>query len=1455
MSKFIDDEQSPQLEPNPASELGVIDKAIKAVGTKGQSDFIDEQHRERRRKERNKEAMANPEHTPGVPSSEPFQVITQTETDKGIAPDAPGFGSLVGNEIRNGITANLWGLLRDYGDSQPVDEKLIADLDNKASQLIEKYGWDESMTDELYGGTRSVEEMERKAERIHQQQGFMASLENTSMAKQLAAGFTGFVLDPINLIPGAAIYKGATAAGRIMPAIANTINASAKSRATAWAAMGAVEEAGRNYPRLLNDPTYSYEMYKMDVGLGAAFGGGLSVIPSAGIFVKSKLSREVNEALNQYRTSLNARLAVNKLTDALKVTKNPAAKAAVKKAMDEAAGPETVKAAKKAADLDRAQKQVEESTVNVKLSQMAEKLRTAADEGVVDAEAIVTEFASELRRVHPTFAKIAEAVAERAQRAAKKLEGEEGKSAGAAARQSTLKDKAGDVAADIKTEARMRSAELKETLEGIDNAFALAKGVAKGQKDEIIEQQMAAMQSIAKRAVIEKAKIQGVKPAKVASQVEVNQAVYGKFKRYQKRINQIDLELNRVLKEAGVEDRNIMSPIVGQSFKQVGVRGYVNWRDAIKKDFELGKRLEVVLDERMQRKIDDIYHKAPNADAALYKALDDAYKKVRADIQWSVMAVRDRNAAEVAMDPEWALLSREFRDSMGDDLATLDEIYNSTFNKVLRNQFGGFTRSYAGELAASQSPLAQWLALNIFELPGGTGGKVKRRETAAITMEMYMAEAAHPVNAAWIKAVRAEAQDTGIGGFEAATMKYSSAAADPNANALGRKVQLEMNARQAGGKSNAPKHVKEFADELEKAYDLLYRRQFENKVEGINGQNKIKAYMRQSWSEDRVLTDVLDGPLGRDGFEALVTKALRNRNPNATSGELKQRAETVVDRLTERVNNREGKTQSNIISDGDYINERVLHMDLDTSITHKGVEYNLLDFMSNDVVSDLNKYAKKASAAAAISKASGFKLNSADAIRSFIHAVGQESEALGTHVDVGTLTNAFKLMEGEPIMAFDARARKIRDAVALSGMNGLGESQLAELGLAMNRGMAGLFATSQVASRVAGKYRKAWGGLEMTAKQQDNERLLSEMQSVSTLYEQMHNLARQNVHFDDMYSGTSSSKAVTALNNVVDTVTGGKYRPVLQHIQTKWTGYGSIRTMEEQIAMAGLMHDIGRKLAGKPTSYTSDARLADIGVPMDLLKKKIDDGTITLDGDGNLQSLGLHAWSEAEKHSLGVALRRHAGQQVQMGFAGETSALMSNPWVAFMMQFRSYPNIAAEKQQMRNALFHDKEAAMGFALNAASSMAARVIRYHSLAAALPDNKQESYLNRKYDNLAHDTLMYMGGVGTMVNTFDIAQDPMEVTPPVFGWASNYIKAFTGLGDGMQQQDIANIANAVPLGTILQANLIAGVIRDKMQTAQTPGLLTDAVLGGEEEMQRLIENTSTSSFDPIFTNRGN
>jgi len=407
-------------------------------------------------------------------------------------------------------------------------------------------------------------------------------------------------------------------------------------------------------------------------------------------------------------------------------------------------------------------------------------------------------------------------------------------------------------------------------------------------------------------------------------------------------------------------------------------------------------------------------------------------------------------------------------------------------------------------------------------------------------------------------------------------------------------------------------------------------------------------------------------------------------------------------------------------------------------------------------------------------------------------------------------------MLGEPLStSFSANVRKIRDAVALAGMNGLGESQLAEMGLAMNRGTAALVGLNQVKNRVVGEMRAKWRGLELTPEQARDSAFLRELEEISTIHHDMHHLARNNVHFDTSLSATRDSAVMKGVDATVDTLTGGKYRPVMQYLQSTHTGYASIRAMQEELAMSGLMHDVGKKLNGLD-SFTSDARLADIGIPMDLLRAKLKSGDIQLNEGGSIKTLGIENWTPNEQHSLGVALQRHVAQQVQRGFTGESSALMQNPWMAFMMQFQSYPTIAVEKQQMRNIMFHDKEAAMGITLNTFSSAGARMLRYYSLSLGKPAEDREAYLDSKFSKLGEETFAYMGVAGMLETNYRIANKPSEITPAFYDWAGNYMKAAEGLEDGVQSKDVGNIASAIPLGTIAQMNIIMGAIRTLMSS---------------------------------------
>jgi hypothetical protein len=160
------------------------------------------------------------------------------------------------------------------------------------------------------------------------------------------------------------------------------------------------------------------------------------------------------------------------------------------------------------------------------------------------------------------------------------------------------------------------------------------------------------------------------------------------------------------------------------------------------------------------------------------------------------------------------------------------------------------------------------------------------------------------------------------------------------------------------------------------------------------------------------------------------------------------------------------------------------------------------------------------------------------------------------------------------------------------------------------------------------------------------------------------------------------------------------------------------------------------------------------------------------------------------------------------------------------MQFKSYPMLAAEKQQARHLKFADKEAAMGMMLNAVTSATARVIRYQSMAAAIPDEKnRQRYLDKKYESLAEDTWTYMGmagmlpsvkntavGIGTGRDRFG-GEYSVADEIPVLSYIDNYAKMLRDPleADGYER-NMRNTQVAQPLGTIGHSNILYRLLNE-------------------------------------------
>ena len=840
------------------------------------------------------------------------------------------------------------------------------------------------------------------------------------------------------------------------------------------------------------------------------------------------------------------------------------------------------------------------------------------------------------------------------------------------------------------------------------------------------------------------------------------------------------------------------------------------------------------------------------------QALEDIEFQVNGAIDLATMYARNPYEEMLELSPQFVQQTEAFSNSTDRNVIN-EQFADDKLQNTVKNQFGKLTESMSSKLMKSKVPGAQMFAMFILETPSGFGGEIVRPNTASIRADMLHKRSIHEVNTAYRDMLDKIAEIEGWSPLKRQIMQDGHSRTHPEIRAINEQVALHINDLKLGRASDAPPHIKEYAAIQTREYHKIHDASI-GKVAGITKDNKITHYDQQIMNDHR-FNQLITNADSRNGMVELLRRGLIG---GGMEDDLAQEVATAVVQQKMNAMNRKGLKSSNLLGEQDlaglmprlqdvvnqmesnnvrpadvarfveayqagagdqmpgYANGR-LNFDLAAEHTINGEKVRILDLMEKDMPGNFDKYSKEANGRIAISEAIP-GLDSDAAINDYIFNTGKQAQMMGTSVDTKAMRNVINIMLGlnyEGQLPMDVR--KVRDLVSLAGMGGLGESQLAETGMAMNRGISGMIGTAQMLHGRKAKRGMA-RGIELTDDQMNSARFLSEQEELTGLFQESHRIVRRNIHYDQVDSDFG------ALSKIIDVGTGGRFRNVLKAAQDRFTGYGAIRSMQDQLAMSGLLQDINRARRGE-IPFTSKARFRDLGIDVDqnnVFFRNMDEFA-TFKADGTIENLNIHKWSPADRDTAGIILNRHAAQVVQKGFVGEMSPLMSNPWVAFMMQFRNYPLLAAEKQQARNLKFADKEAATGLFLNAASSSGARIIRYASVASAQPLGERQDYFERQLQKLPNDTWAYMGNAGMtpqlyryatqlMGHPFGLGKDGyaaegLHTEIPVLSYATKTMQAHDRLtnGEPMNDNDYARLQSLAPLGTIGFVNILAGIFR--------------------------------------------
>lgn len=1370
-----------------------------------------------------------------------------------------------------GVINNVMRGIDQFTDKAEAgdDKKITASMNNLMQGVPEEYR-------DLIELQPNFEAAERESDRLRELSFRDGQRKNESTGQMLTAGITGFVVDPFNWVPGMTLLKGVRASTTLarMAGLHGAGATTLGQRAAVWSAFGGAEELVRGLPQLASDHTYHQDEYLQMAIMAAAFTGAMPVLGAGLKGAGGKTFKGIGEAAQTmgsnavYRRLVATAEVIGEQTSA---AKGITAKA---KALDLAAvSRESAVKAQQA--ISNRFKDVPRKAFVQGLEEVAEDAgKAGATVGgffrslgkAIDARAPKVEKVLDADGA-PVVPPARQAFDEAMDTLEQAVEIPKGvnPSAGAAGRQETLGTKVGDILADLKQSQKDVMRKLHDaktaTQRYLDGADMDAE--PRGKLQNAIDQAHASATEAVHKAYAKK----GLRPQRSRmTNAQGTKHVGGAVGALAQAATRAFKALDSKLWPDGINVQLRGKHAVAKAFEKAGI--VAGDGETLQEVFEIitrnmshvqrANKISQISNEMdvqlgmMGNDLDALMWKSNEARDLAIHELESARIAISNALDMAV-TVADNPFTDAAVTAgQWLQVSSDWR-GQGNMDEIAKQFRDNKLQRAVKSQYAMLTNSLSSRNMSSGSPLAQWFTHTILETPSGFGGKIDRNPlTAAIYSENMFNAAKIDIARGWEDLMKETALRENWGYLRRVRNTAGNAKTHKDVTRLSEDVMLEMNARNMGLDSDPSPAVAEFVDILNNSYSKLHDLQVGH-VDGIHAGNKIKNYQHQSWDNEKLISFIgttqgkakLEGLFAKGyvaaGFaeheadalakaiiSAKETSAARPRREATTFGEddvanampdllaIVERMrksgsdEEVIQSIIEKMNKQGGADMPT------YAKNRT-PIDLSVSAVIDGKTVRIVDLMDKDVPATFIKYAKEATGRRAISESSGGLLTSDKQIHEMLTAMALEAGDIGANVDVKSNRIALQMILGKSYEGqLPMNARRVRDAVSLAGMGGLGESQLAEFGLALNRGTSGLVGLMQKLNVMKGNAKNKFTGIELSLSQQSDKKLMSELQEASGLYQDMYLVDRNNIHFDAAETDTNT------LSKLVDTATGGKYRPLLQRLQGRATGYGALRQMEDQIAMASIAQDIAKFMRGEK-AFSTEGRLRDMGVPLEegsWLAKAFKDH-VTYKENGSVETLNLHRWSDMDKSKFGVILNRYASQQVQKGFVGESSPEMMNQWVAFMMQFKSYPMIAAEKQQARHLKFADKEAAMGIMLNTVSSAGARILRYQSAAAGMKDEKErKAWLDKKYsESLAKDTFMYMGVAGMspiLWSTMqDAGRDEFSIASqlPVLNYIDGVIEAAKSpLAEGSGQRVARNTQTAMPLGTVAHMNILFRVMSE-------------------------------------------
>lgn len=717
------------------------------------------------------------------------------------------------------------------------------------------------------------------------------------------------------------------------------------------------------------------------------------------------------------------------------------------------------------------------------------------------------------------------------------------------------------------------------------------------------------------------------------------------------------------------------------------------------------------------------------------------------------------------------------------------------------------TKDIGSKLQDSKITSLEYFGSRVTEIGRGYGGNIRRRFTGGIIRDAIYKESVMQIVPQYVRMIDDYAKAQGknvVGRMNAQQQSGANSKVVKQFNEDVFRVQ-ELRRQGRGSEVKVHKSVTDFVDQWDKYMEYNMSKLVDANIGGFTGKNKVKHYIPHIWDNGKFL-----GAMNKHGeakIRAVLRQGYTSAIKNGTNPASLDEVDALVDNMMDNLQNTDVDTDQYLPVSDSRAKQR---QDIDTLVSVDGLR--LLDLLEDDVIGVGIKYSNRVGGWVGLSKSTDGMLTSQMDIDLFKENMAKEAKEQGADVKKYEqyYDDVINLMFGRPTRGgLNRELRQLKDLTALTRMGGLGTAQLIETGQVITRSvlnLSGKHAKKVIADNVRGS--------------KDEAQLIREIQSISSLTDDIEWLDRQSVHLDQAELAKVNKVRQVSLW-LADKATFGSLKAPASRLLGKTTGFNAIRRAQSRIAQASFTVDAARHFKyGK--GVMGNARMADVGLTdvdgTDVDLEYVFKNIVEYDADGYPTKLNVEQWSPEAREKFQFAMLRDEAQQVQRTHVGELPPWMNSPLMSLVFQFRQMPIVATNKQLGRHLAFADKEAATATLLNAAIAGMVRYSKFAVLGAgymALTDSdKQEpNYRQMQTDKYiaqfgifpdAKDLVMGAYQVGTSDKKTEQLREEVMGQVPVLGLMSDYYN--TASNDWQSHEQIEAAQGLVPLGNTAYGDMV-------------------------------------------------